>query len=137
MFSISIEEIRRLCAALQLPATTTSKNSTTWTAEEGLRILLRRLTYPCRSANLACIFGRLNPDLSVIINPVCSQICEKWAKLLTNFKKAARFSEDPLKSYADAVHTKCPLNNCWGFIDGTVQAICRPGLVKNASVQWP
>ena len=51
-------------------------------------------------------------------------------KILTNFDEAAWFSEDPLKSYADTVHTKCSLNKCWCFIDGTVRAICRPGLVQ-------
>ena len=51
-------------------------------------------------------------------------------KILTNFDEAAWFSEDRLKSYADAGHTKCPLTNCWCFIDGTLRAICRPGLVQ-------
>ena len=28
---------------------------------------------------------------------------------------------------ADAIHEKvAPLNNCWGFIDGTVRPVCRP-----------
>jgi len=29
--------------------------------------------------------------------------------------------------YADAIHAKgAALDNCWGFVDGTVRAICRP-----------
>ena len=33
-----------------------------------------------------------------------------------------------LQSFSNAVHQKgAPLNNCWGFIDGTVRPICRPG----------
>ena len=34
---------------------------------------------------------------------------------------------DKLMKYAEAVHAKCnSLDNCWGFIDGTVRPICRP-----------
>jgi len=29
--------------------------------------------------------------------------------------------------YADAIHSKgAALDNCWGIVDGTVRAICRP-----------
>ena len=32
-----------------------------------------------------------------------------------------------LQRYANAVHAKgAALDNCWGFIDGTVRPICRP-----------
>ena len=43
-----------------------------------------------------------------------------------------KLGEDPLSQlnlqlYADTIHAKgAPLNNCWGFIDGTVRPICRP-----------
>ena len=52
------EDIRRLAVLLQLPATTTSRNRTTWSAEEGLCIVLRWLAYPCRMTDLVRIFGR-------------------------------------------------------------------------------
>ena len=33
-----------------------------------------------------------------------------------------------LETYAAAIRAKCsPLDNCFGFIDGTVRAICKPG----------
>lgn len=33
-----------------------------------------------------------------------------------------------LQNYADIIHAKgVPLNNCWGFIDGTVRPVSRPG----------
>ena len=33
-----------------------------------------------------------------------------------------------MQEYADAIHAKgAALQNCWGFVDGTVQPICRPG----------
>ncbi len=33
-----------------------------------------------------------------------------------------------LAQYADAIFAKCPLNNVFGFIDGTLRPVCRPGL---------
>ena len=30
--------------------------------------------------------------------------------------------------FANAIHDKgAPLENCWGFVDGTVRPLCRPG----------
>ena len=34
-----------------------------------------------------------------------------------------------LRTFADAIHQKGgALTNCWGFVDGTVRPICRPGM---------
>ena len=126
MFRFTKAEIRRMCRLLQLPGTTTARNRTTWTAEEGLCIVLRRLAYPCRLADLLPIFGRWKPELSIIINTVCKQICDKWSGLVTDFTKAHFLTEERLQSYAAAVSARSPLTNCFGFIDGTVRAICRP-----------
>ena len=38
-------------------------------------------------------------------------------------------SPNCLQLFADAIHTKtAPLDNCWGFIDGTVRPCCRPAI---------
>ena len=35
-------------------------------------------------------------------------------------------------AFSDAVHSKgAALNNCWGFIDGTVRPVARPSLSQN------
>ena len=40
-------------------------------------------------------------------------------------------SHEKLIQYAAAVEAKgAPLQNCWGFIDGTVRAICRPSVYQ-------
>ena len=37
------------------------------------------------------------------------------------------------QSFAEAIHNAgCPLQNCWGFIDGTLRPCCRP--VKNQRI---
>ena len=52
--------------------------------------------------------------------------------LLTDFTHAAWFTRACLERYAQAVHDKAPLPNCFGFIDGTVRAICRPTVGQRA-----
>ena len=56
-----------------------------------------------------------------------SMIYDTWHHLLTTFEQTWL---DPLnfEMFADAIHDKgAALSNCWGFIDGTVRPICRPG----------
>ena len=44
-------------------------------------------------------------------------------------------SQASLQNYADVIHaTGAPLPNCWGFIDGTVRPVSRPG--KNQRVLY-
>ena len=130
MFRFTKEEIRRLCVLLQFPGPTMSKYHVSWTTEEGLCIVLRRLAYPCRLDDLVPIFGRWKQDLSIIINSVCTHICSTWSRLLTDFSHAAWYTPERLQAYSDAVSRRCPLSNCWGFIDGTVRAIFRPSVAQ-------
>ena len=111
---------------LELPAETTV-NNIRWTAEEGLCILLRRLAYPCRLVDLVPTFGRWKTELSTIVNVVCIFIFQRWSFLMHNFAEAPWFTPQRLQAYAEATSkAECPLLNCWGFVDGTVRAMCRP-----------
>ena len=71
-------------------------------------------------------FGRSISELCYITNKMVDILHNKYGHLLTSFEQAWL---DPcmLKRYADAIHDKgAALDNCWGFIDGTVRPICRP-----------
>ena len=69
----------RLVAALQLDAYTCHQR-TVCPAAEALLILLRRLAYPNRWCELTKLFGRAEPELSMIFNEVC--IMFNWYKNL-------------------------------------------------------
>lgn len=69
----------RLVAALQLDAYTCHQR-TVCPAAEALLILLRRLAYPNRWCELTKLFGRAEPELSMIFNEVC--IMFNWYKYL-------------------------------------------------------
>ena len=54
-------------------------------------------------------------------------IYSNWNQLLRNLVQAW-LSRANLATFADAVHNKgAALDNCWGFVDGTVRPVDRPG----------
>ena len=65
-------------------------------------------------------FGRAIPQLSMISNKMLNILYDDWGHLLRDFNN--------LQLYADAIHQSgTPLQTCWGFVDGTVRAISKPG----------
>ena len=70
-------------------------------------------------------FGRPVPEMSMMTNVVIELIYREHSHHLTDFNQPF-LSPASLRTYANAIHEKgAALNNCWGFIDGTVRPICR------------
>ena len=88
-------------------------------------IVLRRLSYPNRIGDLLPLFGRSPSEISMIFNRTIDCILQNKGQLLARLDQP--WLRDNLEQFAAAVYTKgAPIKNCWGFIDGTVRAICRP-----------
>ena len=120
------QDIYRLSAALHLPDIFRCSNGVVADHIEALCMCLKRFTYPCRYADLVPRFGRPVPQLCMIINRVVDYLFDRYSYLLHNLNQAWLSSQN-LQMYADALHNKgAALDNCWGFIDGTVRPICRP-----------
>lgn len=63
----------------------------------------------------------------MIINTVLDYIYNQHGHRITQWNNTIT-SLPQLQTYADAIAAKgAPLDNCFGFIDGTVVRICRPG----------
>ena len=72
-------------------------------------------------------FARPEPQLCMISNQVMNIIHERWQHLLTDFDQGWLQPEN-LETFATVIHEKgAALDNCWGFIDGTVRPVSRPG----------
>ena len=100
--------------------------------KEGLCILFKRLAYHSRYNDMIPRFGRPVPEISIMTSVVLDWIYNEHGHHLTHFNQFFLFRAS-LRTYADAIHQKgVALNNCWGFVDGTVCPICHP--LKN---QWP
>lgn len=125
MFRFDREGFERLHSVLCLPAEFILQNRCKVESKMALKILLRRLAYPCRLADLCLIFGYSSSILSLTINYMLHYIDSKCRDQLKYNKSL--FSGKILSHFAERNRRKgCPLPNCVGFIDGTLITISRP-----------
>lgn len=126
-FRVGKSELNLLAEALGIPDSFVCSNGTKATGLEGLCVVLKRFAYPCRYVDMVPRFGRSVPELCEITSEVSDFIYDNHGYLLQSLDQPW-LSPDNLQIYADAIHTKGgALQNCWGFIDGTVRPISRPG----------
>ena len=122
----NIINLHQLAEVLQLPNSFRCHQRTTADKLEGLCILLRKMSYPCRYSDMIPRFGRPVAELSMITNNVMDYIYDVHGHRLTEWNNDI-LNPGLLEMYADAVAQKgAALTNCFGFIDGTVRPICRP-----------
>ena len=126
-FRVQKHDLHFLQEMLQIPALVKCPQRTVCPGLEALCILLNRLAYPCRYSDMIHRFGRPLPELSMIANQVADIIFSNHGQKIVEWNHDV-LSPENLQIYADAVHEKgAPLENCFGFIDGTVRPISRPG----------
>ena len=119
-------DVYLLCEALRIPEKLSCYNRISVGGIEALCIFLKRFAYPCRYTDMIYRFGRPAPQLCMISNLVMDHIYNNFRHLLDSFNQAW-LAPQQLQYFADAIHAKgAPLQNYWGFIDGTVRPICRP-----------
>ena len=126
-FRFATSELPRLAEALRIPEMFTCCNGATASGLEGLCILLKRFAYPCRLSDLIPRFGRSVPELSLILSEVTEHVFQNNGHLLRDLNQPW-LQPRCLEEFANAIHQKgAALDNCWGFVDGTVRPISRPG----------
>ena len=97
---------------------------------EALLVLLKLFAYPCRYSDMIPWFARPVPELCVISNHTIDLIYSSFSHLLSDFNQQW-LSPANLELYAQVIHHKgAALDDCWGFIDGTVRPVCRPGQMQ-------
>ena len=126
-FRVKKRDLPILAEALQIPDSFTCSQRSLVSGMEGLCILLRRLAYPCRYSDIIPRFGLPVPVLSMVCNDVLDFVYETHGHRITQWNPTVLSPAD-LQIYSDAVAAKgAALQNCFGFIDGTVRPMCRPG----------
>ena len=126
-FRVEKADLPRLADALHIPAVFQCKQRSICDGLEGLCVLLRRTSYPCRFSDMIQRFPRPVSVLSLITNEVMDFIYDNHCHLVTEWNRDV-LSSVALQQYAETISRKgSPLNNCFGFIDGTVRPISRPG----------
>ena len=126
-FRVEKNDLQRLAEALQIPGTLKCYQGTVCDGMEGLCMLLKRLAYPCRFSDMISRFGRSVPELCMITNRVMDFIYDTHGHRITQWNPAV-LNPGFLEQYAAAIAGKgAALDNCFGFVDGTVRPISKPG----------
>ena len=86
-FRFHKKDIARLVTAFRLPPKFICRNGTTAFADEGLCMLLRRLAYPCRYSDMIPRFGRIKPEIGLIVHTVLRYICTQFEHFLSSFQQ--------------------------------------------------
>ena len=97
---------------------------------EALCVLLKRFAYPIRYGDMCPRFPRPVPQFSIITTAMMDMIYRQHSHCLRSFHQAW-LSPANFQTYADVIHKAgAPYANCWGFVDGTVRPVCRPGTLQ-------
>lgn len=125
-FRVKKNDLPVLSEALGIPPLFRCYQGTVCDGMEGLCIFLKRFSYPCRYSDMIPMFGRPVPELCMISNEVVDWVYENHGNRIIEWNHAI-LNPPAMQEYATAIHNKgAALNNCFGFVDGTVRPICRP-----------
>ena len=126
-FRFEKQDIPLLAEALQLPPRFTCQQRSVCDSIEGLCMLLKRVAYPCRYSDKIPRFGRPVSVMSLVTNQVMNYLFDIHGHRITQWNQDI-LSPPTLQRYALAISQKgAALDNCFGFIDGSVRPISRPG----------
>ena len=122
-FRFEKQDIPRLARALRLPQKFVCSNGTVANDIKALCLLLRRFAYPCRYSDLISRSGRSVPEMSQIMGEIIGYTSTIFGHLLRTMNQPL-LQPNKLEEYAVAVYEKSSaLDNCWGFVNGTVRPI--------------
>ena len=125
-FRVRKQDIPVLANVLQLPMNIRCQQRRICDRIEGLCMPLRRFSYPCRYSDMTSRFGRPVPELCMITNEVMDNIFNNHGHRISQWNDNV-LRPHFLQEYANVIHAKgAPLENCFGFIDGTLRPIARP-----------
>ena len=127
-------DVYDLIEVLGFPETFTCYNGLTGDGTEALCIFFKRFAYPCRYLDMIPRFARPVPQLCMTSNMVMDYLYTHWSHLLTSLNQPW-LSLDNLETFANATfQAGGALRNCFGFVNGTVRPVSRPG--KNQRVLY-
>ena len=126
-FRFRKHDLQILSEVLQIPDSFRCYQRSVVDGMEGLCILLSRLSYLCRYSDMISQFGLPVPVLSMVSSDVLDFIYNTHRHCITQWNHNV-LNSAALQIYSNAIADKgAALHNCFGFVDGTVRPVCRPG----------
>ena len=115
-----------LLRTLRFPDRFVCSQRTVCSCLEGLCILLKRLSFPCRYSDMALRFGRNPTEQCLIFNHVIDFVYRTHQHRLNSWNQPF-LNPRALEHYAQSIHSRgAPLENCFGFVDDNLCKIARP-----------
>ena len=122
-FRFEKRDLPQLPEVLEIPEVFLCDQRTVCDGMEGLSVVLRQFAYPCRYSDLIPRFGRAVPELSMISSKVVDFIYNEHHHHLTQWNNNI-LNPRLMEQYTYAIQERgAALENCFGFIDGTVRLI--------------
>ena len=119
-------DIYNLVDTIRLPDILTCYNGVKVDRIEGMCIFLKRFAYPFRYLDMILRFARRFPQLCMISNLGMDHIYTTWNHPLSTYNQKWLSIQNLIK-FSDAVYQKNgAIDNCFGFVDGTVRPVSRP-----------
>ena len=120
----NIYKVKEVC---NIPDQFVCYNGTSVTGIEGLCIYLKHYSYPCRFSDIIPRFGRSFLELCVKSDWLLNYVFDHHNWRLRTLNEPW-LSPNFLEQYCQTIHDSgASLQNCWGFVDGTLVNISRPG----------
>ncbi|KAJ7087370.1 hypothetical protein B0H15DRAFT_736152, partial [Mycena belliarum] len=126
-------ELTRLAKAMDIPEQIKTASGHVFSRIEALTLLCARFRSAGDIYEIVTKYDRAQSAISEIINYLCCYLDDRWAHLL-DFDHKGILSPENLAIYAEAIHAYgAPLNSVWGFLDCTIQQMCRPRYWQRAA----
>ena len=126
-FHFHKRDLPLLADAMGIPETMECYQRSICSGLEALCILLKRQSYPCRYSDMVAQFAKPVPVLCIINNYMIDFIYQSHSHGILEWNDSI-FDPYSLERYSNAITAKgSPLDNCFGFIDGTVRPVSKPG----------
>ena len=117
-FRFRKHDLPLLAEVIQIPDSFTCYQRTVTSGMEGLCVLLRRLSYPCRFSDIIPRFGRPVPVLSMVSNQVLTYKYDIHGHRITQWNHQI-LSQPLLQLYSDTIAAQgSALDNCWALLMG-------------------
>ena len=123
---MAAEEICDMAEALEIPAIFSTTSRYSFSAVEALALLCACFRSSGDLYQLSMIYNCSQSSITECINELVSYIDTKWSHLL-DCDSEYLLHPSQLNCYASAIRNRgSPLTSIFGFIDCTIQRICRP-----------
>jgi hypothetical protein len=123
-FRFTLHEIKLLADALDVPGTVIAPDRSRAADFEVVAIALARLAFPSRWGGLVRLFGRSERSLSSLYWHLAKDLVRRFYGIMYLDPDRIR---PLLPVFAAAIKARgAPLDQTWGFIDGTARPVARP-----------